>query len=97
MLTSTKTKDTVINAVKVYTLECGYRGCVFHTGDHMSRPQGFHKGLLEFHFQNEHTVPPLEMVEGAVDRDHWNTFVESWRHYTAVMMYPGEENRRLVL
>jgi hypothetical protein len=97
LLSSTNTKDTVINAVKVYTLECGYMGCAFHTGDHMSRALGYHKGLLEFHFTNEHIVPPLEMEEGAVDRDHWNTFVEWWRHYTAVMEYPEEDNRRLVL
>ena len=97
MLASTKTKDTVIHPVMVYTLECGYRGCVFQTGYHMPSAQKYHRYLLETHFGQEHTVPPLEMVEGAVDRDSWNTFVEWWRHYTAFMMYPGENNKRSAL
>jgi hypothetical protein len=97
MLASTKTKDTVIHPVMVYTLECGYRGCVFRTGDHMPSNQGYHKWLLENHFGHKHTVPPLEMVEGAVDRDSWNTFMEWWRHYIAFMEYPEENNKRSAL
>jgi hypothetical protein len=77
----------------VYTLECGYRGCVFQTGDHMPSNQGYHKWLLENHFGNKHTVPPLDIVDGAVDRDCWNTFVEWLRHYTAFM----ENNKRSAL
>ena len=96
-LSSIKDKDTVVSPVKVYTRECGYRGCAFQTGDHMPSAKEYHKWLLENHFGNEHTVPPLEMLEGAVDRDSWNTFVEWWRHYTAIMMYPGEDHRRSVL
>ena len=96
-LSSIKDKDTVVSPVKVYTRECGYRGCAFQTGDHMPSAKEYHKWLLENHFGKEHTVPPLEMLEGAVDRDSWNTFVEWWRHYTAIMMYPGEDHRRSVL
>ena len=62
LLSSKKTKDTVINTVKVYTLECGYRGCAFQTGDCMPSTidaQGYHKCVLEDHFGQEHTVPPL--------------------------------------
>ena len=96
-LSSIKDKDTVVSPVKVYTRECGYRGCAFQTGDHMPSAKEYHKWLLENHFRNDNTVPPLEILEGAVDRDSWNTFVEWWRHYTAIMMYPGEDHRRSVL
>jgi hypothetical protein len=34
LLSSTKDKDTVINPVKIYTLECGHKSCLFRTGDH---------------------------------------------------------------
>ena len=88
------TKDTVILPVKMYTLECGYRGCGFQTGDHVpSALEEDHKWLLETHFELEHTVPPLEMVEGAVDRVSWNTFVEWWRHQSAVLRDPGEDRK----
>jgi hypothetical protein len=63
----------------------------------MHSTQEYHKYLLETHFGQEHTVPPLEMVEGAVVGDSWNTLVEWWRHYTAFMMYPEENNKRLAL
>jgi hypothetical protein len=92
MLSCTKTKDTVIDPVMVHTLS-GYRGCAFQTGDNVHIPKGNHKWELEGHFDYGHTVPPLEMVEGAVDRASWNTFVEWWRHYTAINSW--DARRRL--
>ena len=52
-----------------------------------------HKWLLETTSELEHTVPPLVMVEGAMDRASWNTFGEWWRHYTAVLRNPGEDRK----
>ena len=46
MLTSTK--DKVNLPVKITTLECGYKGCLFQTRDHMPGIlEEVHKCLLE--------------------------------------------------
>ena len=76
------TKDTVTLPVKMYTLECGYRSCMFWTGDHIpGNPEDDHRWLIETHFELEHPAPPLIMMEGAVDEGSWEAFARWYVHY----------------
>ena len=77
------TKDTVNFPVKMYTLECGYRSCMFRTGDHIHGDlEDDHRWLLETHFKLEHSAPPLVMMEGAADKVSWEAFAEWDVHYS---------------
>ena len=66
----------------MYTLECGYRSCLFRTGDHIpGNLEDDHRWLIETHFELEHSAPPLVMVEGAVDKVSWEAFAGWYVHY----------------
>ena len=75
-------KDTVNLPVKITTLECGYKNCLFRTGDHIPGTlEDDHRWLIETHFELEHAAPPLVIVEGAVDTVSWEAFARWYIHY----------------
>ena len=47
-------KDTMKVPVNITTLECGYKGCLFSTGDHVhGTMEDDHQWLIETHFEYE--------------------------------------------
>jgi hypothetical protein len=88
MLSSTKTKDTVMSPVKMYTLECGYRSFLFRTGDQMhGNIEGDNKSLTAAHFELEHSAPPLVLVGKAMVMMSWEAFAEWYVHYRDKIIY----------
>ena len=61
-VTPSSNRDIVNMPVNNTTLECGYEGCLFKTGDYVPGPMG-HQWLIETHFEVEHKAPPLPVME----------------------------------